>query len=269
MNTPEGDRSAPEVTDVTLERFQLSELPAQDLARIEAHLRRDPALGDRLRAIERSDAETRQAYPAREMTRDVRRLVQLAAGPRRVFAPAAWLGPALAAAALVVAVLTVPWSSMLPAAFGPPAPDDRPKGAEAALFVYRNLDGVGQRLDDGDRARTGDLVRLGYRVEAAGYGAIVSVDGRGVLTRHLPDRGTRAVALDPGVTVLLDRAFELDDAPRVERFYLIAAPAPFDLQLVDDAVRAAVADTTQDPAPVQLPPGFTSTSFALRKDSRP
>ena len=51
------------------------------------------------------------------------------------------------------------------------------------------------------------------------YGAIISVDGRGAFTQHLPLKGEFAVPLVARDT--LDFAYELDDAPHWERFYKI------------------------------------------------
>jgi hypothetical protein len=48
-----------------------------------------------------------------------------------------------------------------------------------------------------------------------------------MVTRHLPADGASAQRLDASALVLLDRAYELDDAPVVERFYFITSPAPF------------------------------------------
>ncbi|MDE2832664.1 MAG: hypothetical protein OXN20_21310, partial [Gemmatimonadota bacterium] len=67
-------------------------------------------------------------------------------------------------------------------------------------------------------------------------GVIVSVDGRGTVTRHLPASGTSAVRLIQGDPVPLDYSYELDDAPKWERFYFLTADASFDVR---DVVQVA------------------------------
>jgi hypothetical protein len=48
---------------------------------------------------------------------------------------------------------------------------------------------------------------------------------------------------------LLDFAYELDDAPRWERFYLVAGSAPFDAAPVIEAARAVAASGAAGPPP--------------------
>jgi hypothetical protein len=90
---------------------------------------------------------------------------------------------------------------------------------------------------------------------------IASVDSRGVVTRHHPVSGSQATALTPGDTVLLDHAFELDDAPRWEQFHLVTSPTPFDIEPV---VRALA-----DGAVARLPSTLTRTVLSVVKESRP
>jgi hypothetical protein len=181
-----------------------------------------------------------------------------------------WLVPA--GAALAATVLVVIGSSILRPAGAPSdtgADHERIKGLEASLVVFRQADGGGAQLGEDAIVRAGDVLRLGYRVARSGYGAIVSVDGRGVLTRHLPADGPQAVALQTGQTMLLDDAFEIDDAPQVERFYLISGERPFDVGPIMHAVQAAARTSDPASASLDLPPSLTVTIFTLRKDPRP
>ena len=125
-------------------------------------------------------------------------------------------------------------------------------------MVFRKLAGGHERLEDGALARKGDLVQIAYRSAGLAYGAIFSVDGRGAVTRHLPAAGEQAVPLAKRDT--LDFAYELDDAPRWERFYLVASDRPFGLS----AVREELAHG--DPA---LPDGLRLHLFTLKKPGSP
>jgi len=84
------------------------------------------------------------------------------------------------------------------------------------------------------------------------------VDGRGVVTRHLPREGSQAATLGTGA-VALDLAYRLDDAPRWERFYLVAASRPFE---IDEVVREAGTAGY----PLALPAGFDQFTLALHKE---
>jgi len=133
------------------------------------------------------------------------------------------------AVALILAVVAVP---TLLDQETPEVPETRIKGGEQEprLLVFRKLGSGAERLQDGALARNGDLVQLAYRSGGLQYGAILSVDGRGTVTQHLPATGAEAVPLAAQDT--LDVAYELDDAPRWERFYLVAADRRFGLAAV-------------------------------------
>lgn len=115
--------------------------------------------------------------------------------------------------------------------------------------------------------RAGDLVRVGYRAAGRGFGVIVSVDGRGSVTVHLPGRGDQAAALAGGDTVLVHHAYQLDDAPRFERFHFVTAGAPFAVATVVDAARRAA--LTAGASELPLAPSFEQATFLLRKGDSP
>ena len=142
-----------------------------------------------------------------------------------------------------------------------PATDGhRLKGLQPALALYRRTTAGSEALADGARARKGDVLRLGYRAAGRAYGAIVSIDGRGAVTRHLPAQGTHAVELQAG-PVLLDESYELDDAPRFERFYLAVAEEPFEIAPLLEAVKRAAGTPRLD-----LPDVFEQSTFSIEKE---
>src|SRR4029453_15382136 len=113
----------------------------------------------------------------------------------------------------------------------------RIKGMAPQLYLYRKAaQAPVELLQPGSVAHARDLVQLAYKPAGRPYGVIVSVDGRGRVTRHLPVEGALAAPLLPGPAMPLSQAFELDDAPAYERFHLVAADVPF---AVDDVVQAA------------------------------
>lgn len=260
MNIRQSDETYADVPDVTLERYRLGELARDTVRRLEERRRTDDVLRTRLDAIARSDDELRAEGFPEALARQVRTRVGVRAGRRAGPTAIQWLAPTAVTAMLLAAIQLSPW----------PAGDDaRIKGADASLFVYRSTPASAELLKDRDLASAGDIVRLGYRVAAPVFGAIVSVDGRGVLTTHLPDSGSTAPLLQPGATVLLGSAYELDDAPRIERFFLVTAAQPFDLRPVRDAVHRASGPEPFDRTLFPLPPTFTVTAISLLKDEHP
>jgi hypothetical protein len=111
---------------------------------------------------------------------------------------------------------------------------------------------------------------VGYHAAGHAYGVIVSIDGRRLVTLHLPRDGERAVPLGREATVLLDHAYELDDAPRWERFYFVTGNEPFLVSaVVIAAERAALVSRDDTPATLSLPAGLTQSVFSLQKESQP
>jgi hypothetical protein len=261
------DRPSSGLPDLLLERYRLGELPPHEAERVRALVADNEALRSRLRDLDGSDAMMHESDAPGRLARDVVRRV--GAGPVRArTAPwhvARWALPAAVAAGLAIAALG-PTSD--PRGGTPVESDgERVKGS-SALVVYRSTGAGSETLADNETVRAGDVIRVAYRATAPEYGAIISVDGRGLATLHLPQSGPQAAALEPGHTVLLDRAFELDDAPLFERFYLVTGPVPFEVAPVVDAVRRAAA-AAGGSGPLDLPDGFSHTTFSLLKDTRP
>lgn len=163
-------------------------------------------------------------------------------------------------------VPAVPTPSV-PATIPPPSlPEDRVasvddgirlKGYEAALALFRRTSSGAEPLKPGATVKPGDVVRIGYRTGGLAFGAIFSVDGNGNVTRHWPLTGDSAARLERGET-LLPGAFELDDAPDFERFYLLTSDRSFDLKPLLAALHAAKAPAAR---------GLTVVRFDLIKEN--
>jgi len=255
----------PGIPELLLERLHLGELPEEEAQRVRKALAADPQGRERLAALVASDAEILSALPPGVFAREVaRRSLRETPAPRRRRAPAAlW---AAAACALAVGVVV---RGVLPAV-GPGAPGaaagDRVKGGAPSLLLFRDSGPTGpERLASGDVGHAQDVVQLAYQAGGGRYGVILSIDGRGVVTRHLPRSGGRAALLRSVGTGVLDAAYRLDDAPRAERFYLVVAGAPFDVAPILEAAASAGLDPL---AAERLPlgAGFDQVSFLLRKE---
>ena len=247
------------VPDIVLERYRLNELPQDELKELTDRLDRDRELRERLALLERSDEELRQ--PVEEVRVRLR-----ASRPVRGGLALAWAVPAVAAMGVIVFAFV--WRPGAPV-----ASDDRIKGGDASgrpsLALYRRTPEGSEQLANGDVVHAGDLVRVGYRAAGRRYGLIVSIDGGGTVTMHLPASGDRAVALKDDPIVLLDHAYELDDAPRWEEFFFVASETAFDAAPVVEAARAAASTNTLLPrTDLALPATLSQASFTLQKASR-
>ena len=95
------------------------------------------------------------------------------------------------------------------------------------LVVYLQRGDSAQVLGEGDTVAAGNRLQIQYASGGKRFGFLFSVDGSGVLTRHLPLSGNMAAALELGRPVLLDYSYELDAAPKGESFYFLASDTLF------------------------------------------
>lgn len=246
------------IPDWMLERLAAGDLPEAEAEALHERLAGEPDGPARLEAIRASNEAILAAHPPARVVASIRQRADgvPAARPLLRLAPAL-LAPALAAASVFV-ILERPAPS--------PAPEVvRLKGIAPRLAVFREAAGGAERLEDGAVAHPADRIQLGYQAAGRAYGAVVSVDGAGGVFLHLPERGARAAALEPGGLVTLPSSWELDDAPGFERFFLVVATEPFALDPVLEAARwvAARRDPARDELP--LPPSFEQASFLLEK----
>jgi hypothetical protein len=261
-----------EPTDLELERYCLGELPSGRAHAIQARLASDPALRARVEALERSSAEILAAHPPALAAAHIRARVPDPAGARRsARVPSLGLATALAAAAaLAMAVLLPTHARQVGDGVDTGADVVRVKGAQRPrilLFRQRTSEEgpPAEPLAPGARAREKDVVQVVYHPGGRRYGVIVSVDGRGTVTRHLPREGGVAAPLAEEGPVTLDAAYQLDDAPAFERFYFVTADKPFAVEPVLAAARRSFAAGTLR---LDLPAAFAQAAFSLAKDTR-
>ena len=260
-----------------LERLAQGELDPEAAAALRARLAAEGrSVDEELAALARSNQEILAEQPKAVVGAAIRaRAAAAGAAP-----PAArrwpWQVPALAlAGALGVAVLVVGGidrGAQGPTTVGEGEQEETILKGHPRLLVYRQRGERHERLPAGARAARGDLLQLAYAGMLDGqHGVLLSIDGAGRVTRHLPVEGvTAAVALSPGREIRLPTAYELDDAPAFERFVMVTAPHPFAADVAVQAARAVAARKegarTQ---PLPLPAEFSQTSIAVEKEKKP
>ena len=116
------------------------------------------------------------------------------------------------------------------------------------LRLYKKETTAPVLLRDGDRVFEGDEVQLQYTAQQP-FGVIFSVDGRGVVSLHFPNKAGESSRMATG-THLLPFAFKLDDAPGFEAFYIASSDKPIS---VDHMIRMGAAiRTEQDDLPATM-----------------
>jgi hypothetical protein len=264
------------LSDLTLERYVLGELSDGEALEVEGARARDPEVDARLKAIEASNEEILARYRPELMARGIEgRLGAEKDHPGKRVPARVWGLPLGLAAILLVAFLALP-------RLAGPRPSDSWRGTDLTrakglstnrLLVYRKAAGGPERLAPGGEAASGDVLQLGYEIAARAYGAILSIDGRGSVTFHLPSGysggSARAPLLEEGGRPLLSSAFELDDAPAFERFFLVLSGEDFDLASLDKAAHALATDPGRAEAgALDLASGLEQLSFTVVKRGR-
>jgi len=255
------------VAEITLERYRLNELPAEVMAALERRMQTDHDLRRRVDALVLSDDQIRASDRLQPVAARVRQRLEperTDATRRGWLSMARWALPAAASIAFAL-IFLLPRTMFLAT-----GDDERIKGLSASLTLFRQVGAGSETLADGAVARQGDVIRVGYRAAGQAYGAILSIDGRGHITMHLPAGGARAVALGRESTVLLDQAYELDDAPRWERFYFITGDTPFPIAPLVESAQRAIAKAGGHAVPaLSLDAGLQQSVFSLQKESTP
>jgi hypothetical protein len=139
-----------------------------------------------------------------------------------------------------------------------------------SLEIWRQTGGKAEVLKPGSTVHAFDSLQIAYLAAGRTYGMIVSLDGRGRLTLHFPDSFNAEPVLDQGAPTVLGFAYQLDDAPRFERFFFVTSRERFQVntvwtQLEKQFAGSDVPAAWAGEAIPNLPAGFDVSSFLLKK----
>lgn len=156
------------------------------------------------------------------------------------------------AAAAVLALFFLPWNALNTDTQG-----ERLKGGEPRFSVFRQTGDEPQLLGNQAPAHQGDRLQLSITVFKKTYGALFSLDGRGMITVHYPAKGTFSESLEPGEFVL-PYSYILDDAPDFENFFFVTADQMFEISKVTAQIKNGELKAGG--------PGVKVSSLTLRKE---
>jgi hypothetical protein len=270
-----------------IERVAQDELDADEVRQIRERLAAEGrSMDDELDALRKSNREILTQLPRAMMGTAIRSRAERAASSAKAsrWRPAMLIAPMALAGSVALAIVMVrgEGGGQVTSPHTPSAMDEEIgiKGdvlRSPRLLVYRQKPGQGpglggsERLSDGARAARGDLLQLAYDKSPDGlFGVLLSIDGAGRITQHLPEEGARTPAPLTSVREIpLPSAYELDDAPAFERFILVTATQPFAIGVVLDAAQAlAKRGPSAQNLPLELGPSFRQTSVLLHKTSK-
>jgi hypothetical protein len=268
-------------SDYYLERYMLGELPEEEAREIRRRATSDPEILAALENIESSNRSILQRYPPSAIKENLLRRLAEAGGRKNERGRLIRTAPlrralyvaSVCAAAFILFAIVRPTLKKQSARLWPQADEaySAAKGTEALdllktqLLVYRKNESGVEMLVDGSLSRTGDLLQLAYIADQAPYGIILSIDGRGGVTLHYPERG-ETTDLTQNKRVLLPHAIELDDAPEFERFFFLTSDSPIDPAGVMERARALAADPGSARVErLKVPEGIEQSSIVILK----
>ena len=114
--------------------------------------------------------------------------------------------------------------------------EERIKGEEFSMQIHRKTSNSVSLLSDSMKVSEGDLLQISIKYMASTFASVLSVDGRGVVTTHFPNEGSQGELKNQGLYIL-PFSYELDDAPKFEKFYLITSDTPVNLDSLSDSVK--------------------------------
>lgn len=175
-------------------------------------------------SISDSNRKILNAYPVKDMKEAIRKKLGDTANikiltPRTPFAFQRTLSyAATICCVLLLSLVTVRTVSRI----GPEEGlTERSKGNGARLFIYKKDGNGAVLLKNKTPVGRNEIIQISYLAGGDAFGAILSVDGNGVITQHFPDSGNMTSVLSSNGEVSLDFSYKLDDAPKFERFIFI------------------------------------------------
>lgn len=249
-----------QIPDIYIEQYNLGELPENLRKQIDELASQNSELYNRINKIRESNKEILSSYPAETM---VQRIIEKSNTRKNISADESFaegsrnktsqniitgfadslnniinkirsisarrytLSIASAAAMILVIIFMIPGIRTTDNTKFTYENDVRIKGLESKLLLFRMKGKEIEELRNMDAARSGDIIQVAY-IAAGEYkhGVILSIDGRGTVTLHLPDGSSSGDKLILNRKVLLNKSYELDDSPSFERFIMILSTDP-------------------------------------------
>lgn len=212
----------------------------------------------RVAQLAESNADILKRYPPRVVGMRVR-------GQRRKSARAWAMGGSLVVVAAALTLFVVPTPVSHTVQTFDPNSDTRLKGLEPTLHVFRVTDAGAVQLAPEASAHAGDRLQVSYIAADARYGMVLSIDGRGTVTVHLPLAGNEAAPLSKEGDTTLSSSYALDDAPAYERFFLVTSDKPFPVSTVTAAANQLAKSGQAQSAALSLPANLHQSPFLLLK----
>ncbi len=248
---------------ITVERYILSELPADERTRVERGMAINPTLRARIAHVKHSNENILDRYPPHHMAKHIEFKMQAHAVRESFLARTTKKSKGKSMSTLGMIALVV--VALVPGLwFMHPSHIDR---VNPAIVAYRSTSKGAVALSPTEPAAPGDLLHLGYVAAGQPYGTIVSLDGHGNAALLFPFAPHASTRLEQDGEQVLDRVHKLSNAPHLERFFLITSHQPVPVDAVLDSVLTYAIRSTADSARGEpgVPEGCRLTSLMVSR----
>ncbi len=254
------------VSELELERFAINDLPDIEMLRLHKLIEESPELQSKVQEIEESNRILLSQLPPKQFNKSVHNQVPRASNNilnhiKTFFSAYS----AIKMAGVFASIVLVGFLSLNlfnANHFDHDAPLDRAKGIQPHLNVYKIENGKANLITSKEKLSVNDIVQMSYISAGKKYGYVVSVDSRGVKTVHLSDK-EYSIELIGGGEILMPSAYQLDDSPKFERFFLVTADSKFKTSLVDQAINQLIESENTMYGKINLPVDFND-AYAIQ-----
>ena len=263
-----------------LERYILDELPSEKIMEIKNRLHEDSNLKKEIEKLKKSNQNILNQYSSdiiipkilsryeKENSRSENKK-----GIRPIlFKRLLYASPVLASALVLLFIILHYRGNIGSSRQNIFTEDTRIKGMSSIglttthLMIHRRNNDIIELLENGDKAKAGNLLQIAYVATRESYGVILSIDGNGMVTLHYPDSKNEATVLEQNRKVLIGNAYELDDAPEFERFFFITSKSEINVdEILERAETLAKKLEKAKREYLELPESFNQSSILLVK----
>jgi len=222
-----------QIPELVLEQYILGELSQAKLIEVQQALLNSESLRARVAKIRRSNEN---------FSLPLRQTIDLASEPYSTHSPSNWenffsnRNISLALISCLIVIFLSPMLTLentsLHQDISQESYDIRLKGIQPQIKIYRQVgNNIDQVLHD-EMVGHFEKIQLGYISGGKKYGVVFSLDGRGEVTLHYPEKESASTVLDKSGEHSLAYAYELDDAPLYERFFFITSDEPISVEKI-------------------------------------
>ena len=260
------------IPDLYLEKFVQGLLSSREMEEIYKLLESDEQLKQHISEIQLSNAAFRGSPLYSEALKNIVNKASKKKIHNRKKHPPLWqyAGASLVACFLIFTFLPNEgflFNSNTKKSFSEFGSDVRLKGMLPELNIYRKQKDYVEEIANHQLVSNYDVLQLRYQGAGYQFGVIFSIDGRGQVTLHFPANEVESTRIQSEGNVALPYAYELDDAPGFERFFLLVSHSSLNVdEILKKGNVLANSELAATNEKITMPAEVYQTSVLLVKD---